>query len=66
MNKLNIKITKYTKSQIASIQYGDDPTNSLYDISAYNYFGLNEFLDELMRLIEIKADITIINKEYKS
>ena len=56
-NKMKVTITKYTKSEIAAIQYGDEPTT-------YNYmFNTRKLADELIRLIELDADITVITKD---
>lgn len=61
-NKMKVTITKYTKSETASIQYGDAPTTWTYNFNDITIS--NSFADELIRLIELKADITIITKEF--
>ena len=61
--KIKVTITKYTKSETASIQYGDDPTTYNYNMEDATIS--NSFADALIRLIELKADITVITKDYK-
>lgn len=62
---MKVTITKYTKSEIASIQYGDDPTSYNYIFNPGDITTSNAFADELIRLIELEANITVITKEYK-
>ena len=62
---MKVTITKYTKSEIASIQYGDDPTSYNYIFNPEDITISNAFADELIRLTELEADITVITKEYK-
>lgn len=59
---MKVTITKYTKSEIASIQYGEDPTTRTYNFNDITIS--NSFADELIRLIELKAEITVITKEF--
>ena len=61
MKKMEVKITNYTRSQIASIQYGNDPASYNYEL----YTNANGFALELMRLIEQGAIITIDTLEFK-
>ena len=63
---MKVTITKYTRSEIASIQYGDDPTSYNYTFNPVDITTSNAFADELIRLIELEADITVITTEYKS
>ena len=58
---MEVKITNYTRSQIASIQYGNDPASYNYEL----YTNANGFALELMRLIEQGAIITIDTLEFK-
>ena len=61
MKKQKVTITHYTKSEIASIQYGDDPASYNYEL----YTNANGFALELMRLIKQGAIITIEILEFK-
>ena len=61
MKPFKVEITHYTKSQIASIQYGNDPASYNYEL----YNNANGFALELMRLIEKGAIITIETLEFK-
>ena len=59
---MKVTITKYTKSEIASIQYGEDPTTWTYNLNDITIS--NSFADALLRLIKLKAEITVITKEF--
>ena len=61
-NIMKVTVTKYTKSEIASIQYGDDPTTWTYNFNDITIS--NSFADALLRLIKLDADITVITKEF--
>lgn len=63
-NKMKVTITKYTKSETASIQYGDDPTTYNYIFNMEDATISNSFADALLRLIKLKAEITVITKEF--
>ena len=58
---MQVTITHYTKSVIASIQYGEDPGNFIYDLDT-NAIG---FALEVIRLIEIGSIITIDKQDFK-
>jgi hypothetical protein len=61
MKPQKVTITHYTKSVIASIQYGEQFTSYNYDLDdSSKLFAL-----ELMRLIEQGAVITIEKLDYK-
>jgi hypothetical protein len=61
MKPQKVTITHYTKSVIASIQYGEAPTSYNYDLDdSSKLFAL-----ELMRLIEQGAIIKIEKLDYK-
>ena len=59
---MEVTITHYTKSVIASIQYGNDPTDFNYDLDT----NAKGFALELMRIIELGATIKIEKLEYKN
>lgn len=61
---MKVTITKYTKSETASIQYGDDPTTYNYIFNMEDATISNSFADALLRLIKLKAEITVITKEF--
>ena len=46
---MKVTITKYTKSEITSIQYGDDPTSYNYIFNQEDITISNAFSDELIR-----------------
>ena len=62
MKPMKVTITYYTKSVIASIQYGEDPTDFNYDLDT----NAKGFALELMRIIEQGAIITIEKLDYKN
>ena len=61
MKPLKVKITHYTRSEIASIQYGNDPADYNYDLDT----DAKKFAFELMRLIKQGATIEIETLEFK-
>ena len=61
MKPFKVEITHYTKSQIASIQYGNDPASYNYEL----YNNANGFALELIRLIGVGAIIEIETLEFK-
>jgi hypothetical protein len=61
MKKMEVKITNYTRSVVASIQYGNDPTDYNYDLDT----DAKKFALELIRIIEQGAIITIDTLEFK-
>ena len=58
---MKVKITHYTKSVIASIQYGEDPGDFIYDLDT----NAKGFALELMRIIEIGATIKVEKQDFK-
>ena len=61
MKQMKVKITYYTRSVIASIQYDNDPGSFNYDLDT----DAKLFALELMRIIRLNAIITIEKEEYK-
>ena len=61
MGTIKVKITHYTRSETASIQYGNDPSDYHYDLDT----DAKKFALELMRLIEQDAIITIEKMDFK-
>ena len=61
MKPFKVTITHYTKSQIASIQYGEDPASYNYEL----YSNAQGFALELIRLIGVGAIIEIETLEFK-
>lgn len=59
---MQVKITHYTKSVIASIQYGNDPIDFNYDLDT----NAKGFALEVMRIIEQGAIITMEKVDYKN
>jgi hypothetical protein len=62
METMQVKITHYTKSVIASIQYGNDPIDFNYDLDT----NAKGFALEVMRIIEQGAIITMEKVDYKN
>ena len=58
---MEVKITNYTRSVVASIQYGNDPASYNYDLDT----DAKKFALELIRIIEQGAIITIDTLEFK-
>lgn len=61
MKPQKVRITHYTRSVIASIQYGEDPGNFIYDLDT----NAKGFALEVIRLIEIGSIITIEKQDFK-
>jgi len=61
MKPMQVTITHYTKSVIASIQYGEDPGNFIYDLDT----NAKGFVLELMRIIELGATIKVEKQDFK-
>jgi len=61
MKPFKVTITHYTKSEIASIQYEQDPASFNYEL----YSNAQGFALELIRLIKNGAIIEIETLEFK-
>ena len=65
MKPFKVTITHYTKSQIASIQYGEDPASYNYLLYSNGQGNPQGFALELIRLIGVGAIIEIETLEFK-
>jgi hypothetical protein len=58
--KMKVKITHYTKSNIGSIQYGNDPSSFNYELDD----NAKGFSLEIIRLIKQGASIEVETLEF--
>ena len=65
MKTFKVTITHYTKSEIASIQYGEDPASYNYLLYSNAQGNAQGFALELIRLIGQGATIEIETLEFK-